>query len=290
MSMRLPKFVHLNGRVVAGSDAQISIFDRGLVYGDGLFETLRAYAGRPFGLNAHLARLRSSAAFLGISVPRRPWLRDITALLKHNQLLKTDAWVRITLTRGVTPPALLPPSRTRPTLIIAAGALDAWIGDAQRRGVRVVLLPFFRNGFLAEHKALNYIPAVLGRGVAARHGAFEGLFVDADGLITEGTTSNVFVWRHRHLLTPPVAGILPGLTRQLIIQAATADGLRVSERPLTTQDLLDAEEAFVTSSLVEVVPVVAVGKRRIGTGAVGRQTQRVQRLYRQMVEQALARA
>lgn len=284
MNVRLPKFVHINGHLVSASGAHLGVFDRGLMYGDGVFETLRAYAGEPFGLDAHLKRLRTSAGFLGITMPRRPWRRDITALLQRNQLLKSDAWVRITVTRGIAPPALLPPRRARPTLIIAAGAVDAALREGQREGVRVVLLPFFRSGFLAEHKLLNYVPAVLGRVVAARHDAFEGLFVDADGLITEGTASNLFIWRHGQLLTPPLGGILPGLTRQLIIQAVTANGRRVDERPLTTQDLFDADEAFVTSSLVEVVPVVAVDKRPIGTGTVGPSTRDVQRLYQELVE------
>ncbi|MFI5396758.1 MAG: aminotransferase class IV [Candidatus Binatia bacterium] len=289
MSVPIPKFVHLNGRLLAASRAQISVFDRGLLYGDGLFETLRAYKGRPFGLHEHLSRLQTSASFLGIALPHQPWQKDIAVLLQRNKLLGTDAWVRITLTRGVAAPGLLPPSRIHPTVIISAGPLDPTIAKAQRRGAQVALLPFARYGVLAEHKILNYLPAVLGKVIAARHGAFEGLFVDADGLVTEGTTSNIFVWRHMQLIAPPTGGILPGLTRRLVMEAATADGLRVTERPLTTHDLLDADEAFITSSLAEVVPIIAVDARSIGNGQVGPRTQRMQRLYRQMVDHALAR-
>ncbi|HEX7406685.1 MAG TPA: aminotransferase class IV [Candidatus Binatia bacterium] len=289
MKVSTPQFVHLNGRLLAASRAQISVFDRGLLYGDGLFETLRAYKGSPFGLDEHLSRLQASASFLGIGLPRQPWQKDIVALLRRNKLLDTDAWVRITVTRGVAAPTLLPPSRLHPTLIISAGPLHPTIAKAQRRGARVALLPFARHGVLVEHKVLNYLPAVLGKVIAARHGAFEGLFVNADGLVTEGTTSNIFVWRHTQLLTPPPGGVLPGLTRRLIMEAAVADGLRVTERPLTTHDLLDADEAFITSSLVEVVPIIAVDTRSIGNGQVGARTQRLQRLYRQMVDHALAR-
>ena len=289
MSTRTTPFVQLNGRFVPAQQARISVFDRGLLYGDGLFETLRAYRGRPFALHEHLVRLQASADFLGLVVPRRPWRRDIESLLKRNGLVTTDAWVRITVTRGVGARGLLPPARPRPALITMAGTLDPAIARVQRFGARVALIPFARHGFLAEHKVLSYLPGVLGKVMAARHEAFEGLFVNTDGHITEGTTTNVFAWRGRRLCTPPIAGILPGLTRRLVIKLAVTDGVRVSESPLTADDLLDADEAFLSSSLVEVVPITTVNARNIGNGTVGPRTQRVQQLYRQTVDQAFAK-
>jgi branched-chain amino acid aminotransferase len=290
MSPPPPRVVQLNGRAVPAGRAQISVFDRGLLYGDGLFETLRAYQGRPFALAAHLRRLRTSARFLGIGLPRRPWQRDIGVLLRRNALQHTDAWVRITLTRGSAAPALSPPARVWPTLIAMAGPLDPAIATAQRRGVRVTLLPFARGGFLAEHKVLAYLPGILGKRIAARQGAFEGLFVDADGLVTEGTTSNVFLWRRGQLCTPVVDEVLPGLTRRMILELSAADGVQVAERRLIARDLLSADEAFLTSSLAEVIPIIAVDGHAIGDGRVGTRTQRMQRLYRQMVDRALGRA
>ena len=287
MSLFAARFVQVNGRLLAASRARISVFDRGLLYGDGLFETLRTYKGRPFALNEHLSRLRGSASFLGIRLPRRSWRGDIAALLRRNRLLDTDAWLRITLTRGVAAPRLVPPARMRPTVILTTGPIDPAITPAQRRGVRVVLLPFARDGFLAEHKVISYLPAVLGKSIAARHQAFEGLFVDGEGMVTEGTTSNIFIWRNASLLTPPVKSLLPGVTRRLIIEAAVADGLRVIEQPLRTEDLLEADEAFLTSSLAEVVPIIEVDTRAIGDGRVGPRTRRLQHAYRQMVAQAL---
>ena len=289
MSTRTTPFVQLNGRFVPAQQARISVFDRGLLYGDGLFETLRAYRGRPFALHEHLVRLQASADFLGLVVPRRPWRRDIESLLKRNGLVTTDAWVRITVTRGVGARGLLPPARPRPALITMAGTLDPAIARVQRFGARVALIPFAHHGFLAEHKVLSYLPGVLGKVMAARHEAFEGLFVNTDGHITEGTTTNVFAWRGRRLCTPPIAGILPGLTRRLVIKLAVTDGVRVSESPLTADDLLDADEAFLSSSLVEVVPITTVNARNIGNGTVGPRTQRVQQLYRQTVDQAFAK-
>jgi len=287
MSISIGKFVHINGRLLAAARARISVFDRGLLYGDGLFETLRTYTGRPFALDEHLSRLRRSASVLGIHLPRRSWRQDIGALLGRNRMTTTDAWVRITLTRGVAAPQLVPPARTRPTVILTTGLIDPAIGAAQRRGVRVVLLPFARDGFLAEHKVISYLPAVLGKSIAARHKAFEGLFVDSDGMVTEGTTSNIFIWRNGMLLTPPTKNLLPGVTRRLIIAAAIAEGIRVIERPLSTGDLHAADEAFLTSSLAEVVPIVAVGTGAVGRGHVGTRTRRMQQAYQQLVAQAL---
>jgi branched-subunit amino acid aminotransferase/4-amino-4-deoxychorismate lyase len=170
-----------------------------------------------------------------------------------------------------------------------AGPLDAAMARVHRFGARVAFIPFARHGFLAEHKVLSYLPGVLAKVMAARHEAFEGLFVNADGCITEGTTTNVFAWRGKRLLTPPVTGILPGITRRLVIELAVADGVRVAERPLSTDDLLDADEAFLTSSLAEVTPLVAVNARNIGNGSVGPRTQGIQQLYRQTIDHALAK-
>jgi D-amino acid aminotransferase len=288
MSTHGRQVVLLNGRFVPAARAQISVLDRGLQYGDGVFETLRAYRGAPFALDAHVARLRRSAEFLGIRVPRRSWERDIDLLLRRNRLTRSDAWVRITLTRGVGPRGLLPPARATPTVIGLAGALSPSIAEAQRHGVRVALLPFARHGFLAEHKVLNYLPGVLGRVMAARHDAFEGIFVNDDAKVTEGTTTNVFVWQRGRLLTPPIDGILPGLTRRMILEAAAADGAHVLERSLAANDLVDADEAFLTSSVIEVVPIIAVNARRVGAGKVGPRTQRIQEIYRQIVGRAMA--
>jgi len=289
MSVAWSKFVEVNGRVLPTTRAAVSVYDRGLLYGDGLFETLRAYRGTPFQLDDHIARLQASARFLGIVVPRKAWARTIRTLLERNRLATADAWVRITATRGVGAPGPLPVACTRPTVIVAMGPLDPAIAVAQRRGVRVALLPFARHGFLAEHKVLNFLPSVLGKVMAARHNALEGLFVDARGYITEGTTSNLFIWRRGRLCTPPVTGILPGVTRRVILDAASADGVRVAERAVKTDDLLDADEAFLTSSLSEVVPVTMVNAHTIGDGTVGPVTRRLQDLYRQIVDRILGR-
>jgi branched-chain amino acid aminotransferase len=286
VSTRRPQFVELNGRLLPVARATISVFDRGLLYGDGLFETLRTYHGKAFALDEHVARLQASARLLGIGFPRKAWQRSTEMLLRRNQLHATDAWARITLTRGVGQPGPLPVGHQRPTVLITAGRLDPAIAPAQRRGVRVTLVAFSRSGFLGEHKVLSFLPSVLGKVIAKRHHTFEAVFVNSEGYLTEGTTSNIFVWQRGRLITPPVDGILPGLTRRFVIRAAAADGAPVAERPLAPHELREADEAFLTSSLVEVVPIIGVDGHAIGDGRAGRRTRRLQDLYRQMVDHA----
>ena len=288
MSASVGAYVHLNGRVLPAAQARVQAFDRGFLYGDGVFETVRIYRGRPFALPQHFDRMRAAATVLGLRVPKRPWAQDIAALLQRNGMAEADGWVRITVTRGAGTPGLLPAPRLQPTVLMFTGRLAPAMKRARRDGVRVVLLPFARRGFLAELKLLDYVPGILGRRLAARRNAYEGLYVDAAGCVTEATTANVFVWNGRRLITPPVDGILPGVTRRLVIELATADGMPVVERRLKATQLLAAREAWLTSSTAEVVPIVAVDTRQVGDGTVGAQTRRLQDLYRQLVDKMLA--
>lgn len=287
MKSELPPFVSLNGKLVAANRARISVFDRGFLYGDGLFETLRSYHGALVGLDDHLARLRTSAAALGIPVHDRPWATEIQALLRANRLLRGDAAVRITLTRGPAAPGLLPPAKPTPTVLIVATPVPAGLPAEQRRGVQVILLPFAKLGFLAEYKLTDYVLAILGRVAARERGAQEGLYVH-DGQVIEGTTSNLFICRAGQLITPPVKGLLPGVTRGWVLDLATRHGLEVVERPVSVRTLRTADEAFITSSIVEVLPVIGVDGRSIGGGRVGPLTRRMQRLYRQLINQIAA--
>lgn len=285
--------VYLNGRFVAASRARVSAFDRGFLYGDGLFETVRAYRGAVFAFDAHLARLRASAAWLGFDVPSVNWRRAILVLLQRNRLLAGDASVRITVTRGAGRPGLVPPPQCRPTVFMMAATIDPNIAHAQQRGVRVVPLPYARAATFAGHKLLDYVPAIRGRVIAQRAGAFEALYVDERGRLSEGTTSNLFLVRRRRLLTTPLdqaEGVLPGVTRRIVVELARASGLAVHERPLRVADLRRADEAFCTSSLIEVMPIVRVGTHRIGTGRPGGTTRDLQRRYREAVTQNAARS
>lgn len=288
MSSPSPSFVWLNGRIVLTARASVNVLDRGLQYGDGLFETLRVYQGKVFALQEHLARLRASARFLGIPIPRIAWTSALDELLRRNRL-SGEAWVRIVLTRGPAAPGLLPPRKPRPTLLLLAGKLDPSLARRSRGGVRVELLPFATEGPLAGHKALHYLPAMLAKQLAHRHRAYEGLYVDARGILSEGATSNLFLIRGRTLWTPTTRGILPGVTRGKVIDLARRHPcLEVAERKLRAQALLTADEAFLSSSLAEIVPIIRVGSHRVGDGKPGAMTRALQAAYRRMVDETLA--
>lgn len=270
----------VNGRFVARGRAAVSVFDRGFLYGDGLFETMRAYQGVVFALEDHIQRLRASANVFALPVPKLDWCGLAHELLRRNRLLRHDAWVRLVLTRGPGAPLLVPPQRPRPTVILMTGPLNA----RRRRGATAVLLPFAHESFLAEHKSLNYMLGVFGKAFARNHGADEGLYVGAGGVVHEGTSSSLFLVRDGALYTAPAKGILPGITRRRVIDIAVAAGIRAVERPLRAPELFESEEAFLTSSLAEITPLLRVGRRTIGGGGPGPVTRRLQRLYRDQVE------
>lgn len=283
----LDGFVLLDGKIVAARTARISVFDRGLLYGDGLFETVRAYDGKLFALESHLERLRASAQVLGIPLPDIQWRPALTELLRRNGLGANDAWVRLTVTRGSAEPSLLPPVKVRSTSFVLVLPVAESIAVAQRRGVTVTLLPYSRHGFVPEHKSLNYLPGVVGKTLADHRGAYEGLFVRDRKFLTEGTTSSVFIVRNGRLLTPPEEGILPGVTRRLVLAAAESADIPIGERPLRTSALKRADEAFLTSSVAEIVPIVQVDAHPIGSGRPGPVTRHLQRLYHTYVHLSL---
>lgn len=280
---------YVNGRFVASANARISIFDRGLMYGDGLFETLRSYRGRIFALQDHLARLRNSAQTLEIPLPAVDWEAVAREMLRRNDLDQNDAWVRVAVTRGIGGRGLAPTPGSQPSVIMTCGRLDPTTASRQRHGVSAVTLPFGRNPYLAGHKTANYLDGVFGKQIATRANAYEGLFRGSRGDITEGAVSNIFWVVDGVPHTPPLPGLLPGVTRAHIMAIAAADGVLVKQQRLPTRALVEATEAFLTSSLAEVLPLTHVDGQAIGIGKPGAVTRRLQRLYRQFVRRELRR-
>jgi aminodeoxychorismate lyase len=258
--------VYLNGRFLPASRARVQALDRGLLYGDGLFETLLVRAGRPIALREHLQRLRDGARRIGLSLAadREWWRRLAEEVVRRNRLEGGEAAVRITVTRGSGGEGLLPPRKPRPTLLVSARAVDPEVAQHRRRGVRVVFLPFHpgRGGLLAGVKTTAYLAAVIGKEAARRRGAFEGIYTTEDGEVLEGTTSNLFVVRNGRLLTPPASsGILAGVTRRTVLALARRAGLRVAEQKLRKTEVLGAEEAFLTASTLGIVPIRMLEQR-----------------------------
>ncbi len=283
----------LNDRLVPAATATISALDRGFVYGDGLFETVRTYAGEPFGLTQHLRRLARSARVFRIPFDGSPayWLPRVRRCLRANGLLATDAAVRLTVSRGAGPFGIVPPKTLRPTIMMLATPVDPRVPTAQARGVRICFFPFrLVTATLPSHKTLHYLPAVLGKMIAKRRGAWEAVYLGADDRVLEGTTSNVFAVERGRLITPPLHGILPGVTRHVLTTLAKRAGVPLVERRLTRRELLAADEVLLTASTIEVLPVVRVEQTRIGDGKPGPVTRTLQQAYRRHVARTLGRA
>jgi len=281
--------VYLNGRFVQAERAKISAFDRGFSYGDGLFETLRAYSGWVFALDRHLRRLRRGTAQIGLSFDGdvESWRRVMTRLLRRNGLMGADSSLRLTVTRGVDIlGTLLPPEApSSPTLFLVARPVEETIQERQQLGIGVVTIqwgdPFNPFGI----KSLNYLYHMLAMARAREKGAHEALFIASNGSVVEAGTSNVFCVANGVLTTAPEdAGLLPGITREVVIELARKEGLDVRESPLPLGELLAADEAFLTGSVKEVMPLIAIGDKRIGPGGPGPITRLLQQRYRETVE------
>lgn len=285
--------VLLNDRLVPAARAKISALDRGFLYGDGLFETVRTYGGTPFGLAQHLRRLARSARFFRIpfDTALAGWRARVARLLRANGLEEDDAAVRLTVSRGTGPFGIVPASVPRPTTLMIASSLDPRIAEAQEQGVDVCFFPYrLVAATLPSHKTLHYLPAVLGKMLARRAGAWEAIYLATDDTVLEGTTSNVFAVIHHRLVTPPLRGILPGVTRSVLAKIARHSGIPLVERPLGKRELLRADEVFLSASTIEVLPVVRIEGTRIGNGAPGPLTRRLQSAYRSHVRSAIRRA
>jgi len=285
--------VWLNGRFLPARDARVSALDRGLLHGDGAYDTWRTYGGLPFAVAAHLRRLGDAARILGLPPPgpAAAWERRSRLLVARNRL--ADAAVRLTITRGTAGDALAPDRRVRPTLLLVARRLPANLGRRQARGVSAVALPFPRDAGppWGGIKLVGHVSAVVGRRIAARRGTDEALYVTPAGEVTEGITSNVFLVERGALVTPPRAsGILPGVTRAIVIEIARRSGIAVREEPVTLSRLRRAREVFLTASTVEVLPVVRIDGRRVGEGRPGELTRKLQAAFSALVSAVLGDA
>lgn len=280
--------VWLNGGLVEERDALVPALDRGLLYGDGLFETLRAYAGKPFLLEEHLDRLAGAADATAMPLPPRKALeRSVREVVAANGLEQGDARVRITVTRGLAGEDLAAPASGFPTALVAAQPVRLPV-DLYERGVSAVVSTVRVLSGGAAMKSTSFQPHVLAKLEARRAGAWEALLPNELGELAEGATSNLFAVQGGQLVTPPPdAGLLPGLTRAVVLRLAPSLGLRAVERPLSLSVLRAAEEAFLTGSVAEVVPLVAIDGRPLGAGGPGPVTGRVLAAYRDLVAASL---
>ncbi|MCX5649112.1 MAG: branched-chain-amino-acid transaminase [Planctomycetota bacterium] len=271
--------VWLNGELVPRDEAKISVFDHGLLYGDGVFEGIRSYGGKVFRLKEHVRRLFDSAKGIRLAIPMTPeeLAGAITETLEANGL--KDAYIRVVVTRGVGTLGLDPNRCQSPTVFIITDRIELYPPELYENGLEIITAATMRNHPNAVNprlKSLNYLNNILAKIEAIDAGTLEAVMLNHQGFVAECTGDNLFIVRDGVLFTPPIsAGILEGITRDEIIAIAEDFGIKVREENLTRHDLYVADECFLTGTAAEVVPVVRIDKRTIGDGHPGPVTKRL---------------
>jgi branched-chain amino acid aminotransferase len=265
--------VYIGGKLYDKADAKISVYDHGLLYGDGVFEGIRSYAGRVFRLEKHIERLYDSARSIHLQIPmtRAEMARAVVDTLNVNKLV--DAYIRLIVTRGAGSLGLDPRKTTDPQVIIITDSISLYPVELYEHGLKIVTAGTMRNHPSALNpriKSLNYLNSILAKIEATNAGCLEALMLNHKGEIAECTGDNIFVIRRGELHTPSIdAGILEGITRDTVIELAKARGIAVFERSMDRHDVYTADECFLTGTAAEVIPVVECDGRPIGDGRPG---------------------
>ncbi len=274
--------VFLNGEFVPEAEAKVSVYDHGFLYGDGVFEGIRAYNGRVFKLDEHVDRLFASAKAIHMEIPytKEEMTSLILEALRVNNL--HDAYIRPIVARGVGDLGLDPRKCKNQTVTIIAREFPALYGDKYERGLTLVTCSTRRNPpqcVSPNIKSLNYLNNILARIEVNRAGADEGIMLDINGFVSEATADNVFIVRNGVLCTPPIATSLDGITRAAVIEVAKNEGFDVVEKQMTLFDLYTADELFITGTAAEVAPCVTLDQRTIGNGEPGPVTRHLMRAF-----------
>ena len=278
--------IYIDGEFLPQAEAKVSVFDHGLLYGDGVFEGIRSYNGRVFKLDEHLERLYDSAKAIMLEIPISIETMEETVLetLRRNHL--TEAYIRLIVTRGVGDLGLDPDKSPKPSIIIIADKIALYPQKYYEEGLEIVTVSVRRNYVEAINpriKSLNYLNNILAKIEGKQAGAEEVLMLNAEGYVVECSGDNIFWIKNEVLVTPPVhMGILEGITRNSVIDLAREAGMRVEERVFTRHDLYIADECFLTGTAAEVIPVVKIDRRSIGDGQPGKITQRLITAFRQL--------
>ena len=283
--------VYLNGRFVAKKQAQVSVFDHGFLYGDGIYETLRAYGGKLFLLKRHLARLKHSADAISLKLPMRlDKIGDaLTESVRSNKL--QEAYVRLHISRGPGEIGLDPALCVAPTMVIVAKPFHDYPAAYYEQGVSVAIVATRRNHPLAlppSIKGTNFLNNILAKIEAIKARAFEGIMLNWEGYVAEGTISNICMVRKGVLYTPHLdTGILEGVTRDLVLRLAKRIKIPVKEAMLLPKHLLAADESFITNTTMEIMPVTTIDKKKIGKGIPGPVTAALHQAYQNEVRACL---
>jgi branched-chain amino acid aminotransferase len=275
--------IFIDGKFHREREAKVSVFDHGLLYGDGIFEGIRAYNGRVFKLKEHIDRLFCSAKAILLDMPMSPAEIIQATLRTCRENRVRDSYIRLVVTRGIGSLGLSPRSCKRPSVIIIADRIQLYPPELYQRGMDIITVPTTRNLHNALNpaiKSLNYLNNILAKIEANNAGVEEAVMLNAGGFVAECAGDNLFIIKHGALSTPPLsAGALYGITRQTVIELAQDAGLKVSEPNLTRYDLFNADECFLTGTGAEIVPVVRIDGRVIGTGRPGILTRKLEEAY-----------
>ncbi|SRR6056297_765270 len=283
----MPQSIYINGEYFSREDAKISVYDHGLLYGDGVFEGMRIYGGKVFRLQQHLKRLWESARAIVLEIPidLRAMTEAVEATVKRNEL--TEGYIRLVVTRGGNQLGLDPFRCDDPQVIIIADKISLYPEKFYTEGLDLITAATIRNNPAALNpriKSLNYLNNILAKIEGLRAGCVEALMLNHKGEVAECTGDNIFIVKNGVLSTPPIdAGILEGITRNAVIELAEKAGIEVRQMPMTRHDIFVADECFLTGSAAEVIPAVKLDGRVIGAGVPGPVTSELNRLFKELV-------
>jgi branched-chain amino acid aminotransferase len=265
--------IYVDGKYCDEKNAKVSVFDHGLLYGDGIFEGIRAYNGRVFKLKEHIDRLfySAKAILLDIPISHAAMMDAVVATCRRNKV--HDGYIRLLVTRGVGTLGLNPRTCKNPSVIIIAGKIQLYPVEMYEQGLTIITVPTTRNLHSALNpaiKSLNYLNNILAKIEANNGGCEEAVMLNSEGFVAECTGDNLFILKGGRLLTPPLsAGALYGITRATVLDLARESGITTGEPNLTRYDLFNADECFLTGTGAELIPVVKIDGRIIGTGQPG---------------------
>ena len=279
--------IYIDGRFVPREEAKLSVFDHGFLYGDGVFEGIRAYNGRVFRLREHLDRLYDSARTIDLTVPvsKEEMGEIILETLRKNNL--RNGYIRPIVSRGVGDLGLDPRKCPKPSVIVIAVEWGAMYGDLYEKGLKAISVSVRRNPADAlppNVKSLNYLNNILGKIEANYKGGDEAIFFDTNGYISEGSGDNIFVVKNGSIYTPPTLNNLRGITRAVVLEICQSMGITATEQNLGYYDMYSADEVFVTGTAAEVAPIALIDGRAIGTGKPGPVTRQLMAAFRTVTE------
>jgi branched-chain amino acid aminotransferase len=281
--------IYIDGKFYSEANAKVSVFDHGLLYGDGIFEGIRFYNGRVFRLEEHLERLWNSARSICLDIPmtRQEMTKALLETIRQNHL--RDGYVRLVVTRGVGNLGLNPEQCKNPSVIIIVATIALYHEDFYRKGLSIVTVATRRSNPASLNpavKSLNYLNNVMARIEANLSGADEALMLNDAGNVAECTADNVFIIKHGHIFTPPItAGALRGITRSVVFDIGAEFDIKVIEADFTRHDIFVADECFLTGTAAEIIPVVKADGRLIGNGKPGAITMRIMARFREMTRE-----